>query len=147
MTDYLIDTNILLRTSDPNSTQYSLAENAVYHLLNQGHELFLVPQVLIEFWVVSTRPVAVNGFGWNAQRSQAQIEQFLSQFDLLTETPDTFSYWFQMVHQYQIQGKRAHDIRILAVMKTYGITHLLTFNPKDFVDTNESTVVHPQQIV
>lgn len=147
MTDYLLDTNILLRASDPNSAQHSLANYAVYNLLNQGHQCLLTSQILIEFWVVCTRPVEVNGFGWTTERSKTQINQFLSQFDLLHETSSTFSYWFEMVTKYDIKGKRTHDIKILAVMKSYGISHILTFNPNDFIPSNEFTIVHPQVII
>ncbi|MFP4132561.1 MAG: type II toxin-antitoxin system VapC family toxin [Halothece sp.] len=147
MTDYLLDTNILLRASDRNSNQHSLANQAVYYLLNQGHQCLLTPQILIEFWVVCTRPVEANGFGWTTKRSETQINQFLSQFSLLSETSNTFSDWFQMVTKYEIKGKRTHDIKILAVMKSYGISHILTFNPNDFIAVNEFTIVHPQAII
>lgn len=147
MTDYVLDTNILLRASDRNSTQHTLANHAVYNLLTQGHKCLLTPQIIIEFWVVCTRPVEVNGFGWTTERSKTQINRFLSQFDLLSETSNTFSHWFEMVTKYHIQGKRTHDIKILAVMKSYRISHILTFNPNDFIASNEFTIVHPQAIM
>jgi hypothetical protein len=34
------------------------------YLLTQGDECFLTAQVLVELWVVATRPVEVNGLGW-----------------------------------------------------------------------------------
>lgn len=147
MTDYLLDTNILLRASDPNSAQHYLANHAVYKLLSQGDQCLLTSQILIEFWVVCTRPVEVNGFGWTTERSKVQINQFLSQFNLLSEASNSFSYWFEMVTKYDIKGKRTHDIKILAVMKSWGISHLLTFNPNDFIASNEFTIVHPQAII
>jgi predicted nucleic acid-binding protein len=147
MADYLLDTNILLRASDPQSEQYSLADEAVYHLLEEGHQCLLTSQILIEFWVVATRPVEGNGFGWTPERTKTQIDEFPSQFTLLKEPPDLFSFWFQLVNDHNIKGKRTHDIRILAVMKAYAISHILTFNPNDFIPIDGITIVHPQEIM
>jgi predicted nucleic acid-binding protein len=63
MARYLLDTNILLRASDKTSSSYHLAVNAVARLISVGHECVITPQVLIEFWVVATRPLEVNGLG------------------------------------------------------------------------------------
>jgi predicted nucleic acid-binding protein len=49
MTCYLLDTNILLRASDPSSPSYTLAVEAVSRLLSQGDECVITAQVLIEF--------------------------------------------------------------------------------------------------
>jgi ssRNA-specific RNase YbeY (16S rRNA maturation enzyme) len=50
------------------------------------------------------------------------------------------------VTSYQIQGKRVHDARLVAVMLVHGVTHLLTFNPDDFRSINEIVVVNPEAI-
>ncbi len=46
-----------------------------------------------------------------------------------------------------VKGKRTHDIRLLAVMKASKITHLLTFNPDDFIPVPNITIVHPQDFI
>jgi len=117
MTQYLLDTNILLRASDPNSSSYPLIMNVVDMIIRQGGECLITSQILIEFWVVATRPKDVNGLGWTTQKTQQEINQILSQFSLLEESPDIFPLWFQLVTIYNIKGKRTHDIRLLAVMK------------------------------
>lgn len=147
MARYLLDTNILLRASDKTSSSYSLAVNAVARLLSQGDECFITAQVLIEFWVVATRPIEVNGLGWSVQRTQAEINQLLSQFSLLEETPQILTNWLQLVTNHGVMGKRTHDVRLMAVMKTHGIIHLLTFNPKDFLKTADLTIIHPTELV
>jgi len=147
MTPYLLDTNVLLRASDPKSSSYPLVMNAVNTILEQEGECFITPQVLIEFWVVATRPIDVNGLGWTAQETKLEINQILNQFSLLTESSDIFSYWLQLVTDHNIKGKRTHDIRLLAVMKANHISHLLTFNPNDFIQLPEIIIVHPQDII
>ncbi len=63
MPQYLLDTNLILRVSNPSDAQHGLFTAAIVTLLRQGHECYLTAQVLIELWAVSTRPANVNGFG------------------------------------------------------------------------------------
>ena len=79
MTQYLLDTNILLRANDPNSSSYPLIMNVVDMIIRQGGECLITSQILIEFWVVATRPKDVNGLGWTTQTIQQEINQILSQ--------------------------------------------------------------------
>jgi predicted nucleic acid-binding protein len=60
VTKYLLDTNILLRASDRASPRYYDSVNAVASLIAQGHECVITAQILIEFWVVATRPIEVK---------------------------------------------------------------------------------------
>lgn len=108
--------------------------------------VFITSQNIVEFWVVATRPTQVNGLGWSVEQTRTEIEQILSQFPQLEETPQIFPHWLNLVTSYQIQGKRVHDARLVAVMLAHGVTHLLTFNPDDFRSINEIVVVHPQAI-
>ena len=63
MTQYLLDTNILIRIADTSSAHHSLANNAINQIIINGDECVITPQNLIEFWVVATRPIDVNGLG------------------------------------------------------------------------------------
>jgi predicted nucleic acid-binding protein len=118
--------------------------NSVNEIIGRGGECFVTPQVLIEFWVVATRPLEVNGLGWTTRKTREEIDRILHQFALLEETPAIFSLWLQLVAEYDIKGKRTHDIRLLAVMKAHNITHLLTFNPDDFIALADITIVNPR---
>ena len=42
---------------------------------------------------------------------------------------------------------QSHELRLLAVMKSHNITHLLTFNPRDFIKVPNITIVHPQDLI
>ena len=46
-----------------------------------------------------------------------------------------------------VSGRKAHDARIVAAMKVYGLNHLVTFNTDDFKRYAGITVVDPQDIV
>ena len=147
MTKYLLDTNVVLRYSNPLDAQHEQVLTAIELLLSRGDECLLTGQVLIEFWVVATRPVNVNGFGWSVAQTAATIEQLLDQFPLVEETEIVFSLWLNLVAEYRVMGKRSHDARIIAVMIAAGISHILTLNPKDFLGFSEVKIVHPQEIV
>jgi predicted nucleic acid-binding protein len=147
MTKYLLDTNILLRGSDPDSSSHLLAIESVSKLLKMGHQCYLTSQVLIEFWVVATRPIDVNGLGWSINQTSEEINQLINRFFWLEETPQIFPTWQGLVKTYSIKGKRTHDLRLIAVMKTHNLDHLLTFNPTDFVKIPDITIVHPREII
>jgi predicted nucleic acid-binding protein len=147
VTPYLLDTNIVLRFSNPSDAQHELVTNAVAAILATGDECFLVPQVLIEMWVVATRPTDVNGLGWSTTYTRNVIEQLLQRFPLAEEVPQLFPTWLEIVSTQKVSGKRTHDARIIAMMKVASINHILTLNPGDFVNIPDITVTHPRQIV
>jgi predicted nucleic acid-binding protein len=147
MSDYFLDTNILLRIADTSSPQHSLTITALTNLLSQGNKGVITSQVLIEFWVVATRPLEANGLGWTPQETTPKIRQFIVQFRLLPETKEIFDHWFQLVTKHNIKGKRTHDIRLLAVMDVYQIPYLLTFNPNDFISLPNITIIQPQDLL
>lgn len=147
VTRYLLDTNVVLRFCNPSDVQYSLATDAVACLFSQGDECFLTAQVLVELWVVATRPVEVNGLGWTVEQTRNTVDQLLNRFPLLEESSQIFPSWLDLVTVNRVMGKRTHDARIVAVMLAHGVTHLLTFNPNDFVATSGVTVMRPQDVV
>jgi hypothetical protein len=59
----LIDTSALLRTLQVRHPQYELITRALELLPQQGRRLHVVPQNLVELWVVATRPAEQNGLG------------------------------------------------------------------------------------
>ncbi|ASC70335.1 hypothetical protein XM38_012730 [Halomicronema hongdechloris C2206] len=147
MTKYLLDTNIVLRFSNPSDEQHRLVTEAVATLLMHADECYLTAQVLIELWVVATRPVDVNGLGWSVEQTHNIIAQLLERFPVAEERPQIFSTWLAVVTKNQIKGKRTHDARIVAVMTTCDISHILTLNPDDFTGMSGVAVVHPQEVI
>jgi predicted nucleic acid-binding protein len=147
MTKYLLDTNVVLRFANPSDQQHDLVTEAIAILLEQSNECYLTAQVLIELWVVATRPVDVNGLGWSTQQASNVIEQILTRFPLVEEISQIFPIWLNVVTQKKIKGKRTHDARIIAVMLVYNIRHILTLNPSDFKSLSEIITVNPQEII
>ena len=48
--EYLVDTNILLRSCQLDHPMYPIAVGAVSTLLKQGEQLYIVSQNVVEFW-------------------------------------------------------------------------------------------------
>lgn len=130
--NYLIDTNILSRLAEPGHAMHQPALDAVKRLTQQKHKLYVVPQNLYEFWVVCTRPTSVNGLGKSAIEAVAELTSVKSLFILAEDTPTVFTAWEQLVTSIPVIGKNAHDARLVAAMTVHGLSHLLTFNAKDF---------------
>lgn len=96
--------------------------------------------------MVATRPVEVNGLGLTIEQTRSIIDQLLTRFSLLEDSSPIFPLWLDLVTTKKVMGKRTHDARIVAVMLANSVTHILTFNPKDFTGIADITITHPQQL-
>jgi predicted nucleic acid-binding protein len=128
----LLDTNLLCRLAQKAHPFHAVAADAVSMLKDDGHELCLVPQVLYEYWVVVTRPTFDHGLGMQPAEADRAIEYWLELFTLLRDERGIFAVWRELVRQYDVQGKTAHDTRLVAAMKRHGLQHIVTFNVSDF---------------
>ncbi|HEY1949201.1 MAG TPA: PIN domain-containing protein [Bryobacteraceae bacterium] len=143
----LVDTNLLVRTLQPHHPLHRIADGAIEMLRSQNRRLYLVPQNLIEFWTVATRPVDVNGLGLSTAAARTEIERLERFFTVLRETPALYPAWKRLVFEYQVSGKSTYDARLVAAMQVHGITSILTFNPGDFRRYADIEVVDPATVV
>lgn len=143
----VLDTNILLRSAQPNHPMYRDAVDAVDALILRGETVVLVPQVIVEFWASSTRPIANNGLGFTPSEAETEIRRVEGVFKTLQETPAIFQKWKELVVKYGVSGLETHDTRIVAAMLTLGIARILTFNEKDFVRFKEITISTPRSVL
>ena len=131
----LLDTNLLVRMTRSSDPQAIITRTAIHNLLQRRERLIVVPQNLYEFWVVATRPADRNGLGMNALQAGHWLRFFRRRFTVLPDREELASVWQTLVETHSVTGFRAHDIRLIAAMQTYGITKLLTHNPTDFRNT------------
>jgi predicted nucleic acid-binding protein len=143
---YLVDTNVLLRSVDLSHPMNSNATNAINTLRNSGELLHIVPQNLIEFWNVYTRPLERNGLGRTAVETEAEVKRLKTLFPLLLDTEAIYQEWEKLAIAYGIRGINVHDARLVAAMLVHGLTHILTFNMSDFARYAEVTAVHPTTV-
>lgn len=141
MSRFLVDTNIWTRRLESGHRHHQSAKDALQTLIGRGDELFVTPQVLIELCGFLTRPLLVRdatgkevsgGLGLSIAQALGEVATIETICDLLPDTPDVWSEWKRLVSLYPPQGKAVHDARHAAAMKVHGLTHILTFNTKDF---------------
>ncbi len=122
------------------------AANAIRTLRSRGEQLYIVPQNLIEFWNVCTRPTERNGLGRSLAETQTEVNRLKVLFPLLLDTEAIYQEWESLVVAYGIRGINVHDARLVAAMLVNGLTHILTFNISDFARYSEITAVNPTGI-
>lgn len=140
---FLVDTNILLRSIDPSHPMNASTVQALTTLRGQGEQLCIVPQNLIEFWNVYTRPLERNGLGRTPEEARVELTQLKTFFPLLLDVAAIYPEWERLVGAYAVRGVNVHDVRLVAAMLVHGLTHILTFNTRDFVRYSEITAVAP----
>jgi predicted nucleic acid-binding protein len=108
----LLDTNILLRSAQPNHPLWPQATQAVSRLLRQRASLFFCSQNIAEFWNVATRPVEVNGLGFSPTEVRQEIAGIESIFTLLPDVPAIYPAWKRLVQDHRVQGVKVYDARL-----------------------------------
>lgn len=142
----LIDTNVLLRSTEPGHVHYQDCVDAIDLLRKHGHELAIVPQVLYEFWSVATRPLANNGLGMSPADAHAEMTAVRKLFRVLRDERGVYSIWDQLVVAFAVKGKQAHDARLAAAVQRHLMSHLLTFNTADFSRYPFLTAISPVDV-
>ena len=143
----LIDTNVLVRLDHIGNPQRETARKALEQLVDDSRDLRTVPQVLYEYWVVATRPLAVNGLGFSIGDTERLLTDFKELFPTLRDERGILERWQELVIRYGVQGKVAHDARIVAAMIRHGLTHLLTFNVANFARFTEIVAITREAVV
>lgn len=144
---FLVDTNILLRLVEPAHSMHAAALDASSGLLAANEAVHITPQNISEFWNVCTRPVAQNGLGWSPEQTDAEVSRLESLFTILLDETGIYREWRQLVVQHGVKGVKVHDARMVAAMKVHGVSHLVTFNDRDFKRYQDITVLTPAEVV
>jgi predicted nucleic acid-binding protein len=129
---FVADANFLLRLVQPSSAHHSAAARAAHDIVARGDRIVIFPQSLFEVYAVATRPSAArDGLGLSPADGKALLDSFRRTYPLQSELP-IFEAWQRLVATYQTSGAASHDARYVALMLAHGLTHILTFNGKDF---------------
>lgn len=143
----LVDTNVLLRLLSPSDPDHSTTRGAVDVLVARGDRLSYSPQNLVEFWSVCTRPSGKNGFGLTAIETDSRAQLIESQFLLLPDSERVHVEWRNIVVRHGVSGVQVYDARIAAAMLVHGVSHILTFNVRDFERYTGISTFHPRVLV
>lgn len=74
------------------------------------------------------------------------MDEIAALFPLLKDERSVFQHWRQLVFEYHVSGKPAHDARLVAAMHRHSVSHILTFNAADFQRYSDVTVISPQDV-
>jgi predicted nucleic acid-binding protein len=143
----LVDTNILLRSAQPNHPLCPKATGAVSKLLRGNAAVFFCSQNIAEFWNVATRPTARNGLGLSLSEVQREIGGIESLLTLLPDIPAIYPVWKQLVRGHSVRGVKVYDARLVAVMSVYAVENILTFNAADFQRYGNINALQPAAVL
>jgi hypothetical protein len=76
--------------------------------------------------------------------AKSELDGLWPSFKLLRDERTIFEVWQQLVLDHKVIGKHAHDARLVAAMLRHGVSHLLTFNGRDFANYSQIAVIEPQ---
>jgi predicted nucleic acid-binding protein len=143
----LVDTNILLRSAQPNHPLCPQATRAVSKLIRQGDAVFFCPQNIAEFWNVATRPADLNGLGLSHEEALREVGSIEELFTLLPDIPAIYKAWKEIVRDHKVQGVKVYDARLIATTNVYAVENILTFNTADFKRYSSITAIHPSSVL
>ena|SRR6266853_3867368 len=143
----LVDTNILLRSAQPNHPLCSQAAHAVSKLIRQMDAVFFCSQNIAEFWNVATRPAGLNRLGLSQEEAIQEVSNIEKLLTLLPDIPAIYIAWKEIVRDHKVQGIKVYDARLVATMSVYAVKSVLTFNAADFKRYGNITAVHPSSVL
>jgi predicted nucleic acid-binding protein len=138
-----LDANILIREICPSDIHHKAVVTALSQFEESGQSICIFPQCLYEFWTVATRPIEANGLGLSVTSCQQHIRRLKQVYKLLPDRTSIIDEWEKLVVMYSCHGRISYDARIVAAMKTHGITKLMTLNVSDFRRFPEITLIDP----
>jgi len=125
-----IDTNILVYANVVETPFHQQALATINAAHDSGRTIWISRQVIREYLVTLTRPQAFD----NLPKATVleQVNQFIERFQVADDTAEVTEQLTKLMNDFKIGGKQVHDSNIVATMRAYDISCLLTHNVKDF---------------
>lgn len=142
----LVDTNILLRRTQPDHPTHYPAVESVAKVLAAGEPAYFTLQNMSEFWNVATRPTVNNGLGFSVALALGELEKIERFLTVLADTAAVYGEWKRLVVHHGILGSKVHDAKLVATMNVHGIPKILTFNTEDLA-RYDIEAVHPLSLL
>lgn len=140
----LLDTGILLRYIDRTDPQHQSVRAAVRAVKNAGDDLAMAWQNVAEFWNVCTRPASARGgLGLSTAETNQRLRVLERIFRVLPDSAAAYPIWRNLLVSLSVAGVQVHDARLVALMQSRGMTHILTLNSSDFGRFAGITVLKP----
>src|SRR5260370_42000988 len=88
-----------------------------------------------------------TGSGCRRKRGCKKSAALKKSLTLLPDIPAIYSAWKQIVAVHKVQGVKAYDARLAAIMSVYAVESVLTFNSVDFERFSNLRAIHPSSLV
>jgi len=140
----LIDTNVLLEATDEQRPGHAEATG----LLETAGAFVFPAQVIREYLVVATRPVAANGLGMPVVDALENVREFRRRIGLLPEEKPVLATFLRVLADVKPIGKRIHDAHLVATALVHGVSTVVSFNVDDLEGLSPRvTVLSPGQVL
>lgn len=96
-----------------------------------GIQLACTGQIVREYLVVATRPIANNGLDLSSSDALRNVRSFGTRLHLLPEPIEVVAELGELISAHGLAGKRIHDANLIASMKVDGVGTLVTSNTDD----------------
>ena len=83
--------------------------------------------------------------GYPIEAAQANLADFKALFPPLHNERGILEPWERLVVTNRVSGKQAHDTRLIAAIERHELTHLLTFDSKDFPRYGSVQILNPRK--
>ncbi len=137
-----LDTNVLVYSTfeDYDKAKHLKCTKAIADLTASGKFLCISPQVLREFFAVSTNK---NIFKkpLTCRQAAKKIGEFMDVFTMIYETENTIHKLLDLLEEHPVDRQKIHDMNIIATMRDNGVSNLMTFNYDDFKAVKEITII------
>ena len=71
-------------------------------LLQKQQQVYLVPQIIAEFWNVCTRPEQDNGYGYSVYEADREVTAFERSFPVLKDLYTIYDVWRELIKRYEV---------------------------------------------
>jgi predicted nucleic acid-binding protein len=128
----MVDTNVFLAATDQGRAEHLEALAVVNDWPGQGTVLYTNGQILREYLVVATRPIAQNGLGLPQSDALTNVNAIRGRTRLLAEDRKVSDRLLALVGEVPCAGKQIHDANVVATMLVHGVESLVTINVTNF---------------
>ena len=102
----LIDTNVLLRRTQPDHPHHVAAVESVAHLLETGEPVYYALQNIAEFWNIATRSIASHGLSFSPALALGEVGKIEQALMLLPEAPAMYGESKRLMIQHHVLGSK-----------------------------------------
>lgn len=85
--------------------------------------------------------------GYSVDKTNEVLNRLLDSFTILDDPPEARTLWRKLVVTHEVKGVQVHDARLVAAMNARGLTHILTYNGRDFKRYPALTILTPADVL